>query len=937
MIFQRIGYMLFLFSLFVPAWASASSVESSLDLNLLPAEFVLGDSMRYLQDDEGQLSADQVVQLLTDRKRWIPSEDKVPNFGFSASTYWFQVSFENSSSVDIHKFIEISYPLLNEVQQYQVIDGVLNTGLHLGSAVPFSNRSIPHRNLIFPVVFPAHKSTTVLFSVHSGSAVQLPIKIWDERAFWQHDQADLAFQGLFFGLMGAMILYNLFIAWGIRVKIYFVYVGLLCSVTLFQMQIKGLAYQFIWPLFTDWNAYSLAVFIPLSNLAAGIFALEMLQVKLKLPLFYKPLKLCLTLCCLSVLMSLVLPYSISVQCSTVLVLIQSTIVTVICLLLSRIGEAEARVFTLAWLAFLLGSMVLALNKFSILPYNSFTENALQLGMSIEAMLLSLALTLRIKRLREDSVATKLEAQEIRLKAQIDSEEGRAKSEFLAMMSHEIRTPMNGVLGLVDVLRGTKLDDRQLQLIHVIQSSGEMLMNIINDILDFSKAEVDSLELESIPVDIETLVDDCTEIYAASPEQQGIFLFSYHDRNIPDTVQCDPTRLKQVLSNLLSNAFKFTQSGHVALTTQLIEDEHGQRIRFNVEDSGIGLTAVQQQRLFKPFSQADRSITRNFGGTGLGLAISKKIVESMGGKIGVNSQEGQGAHFWVDIPVELQASCYSEDSKHFLICTDYLPFIDFCKRATRDQNISLSFLPLDSTEKAPSFTHMLEDLSATDKALFDAALIFTATEAYNVNAMIEALQTVVATDKPVYCVKPGYRQDIATETLVQTVLSPLPLQLHKFLQLREKTKKIPTDDFVSAELPSAMKNLRVLVAEDNAVNQMVIQGLLSPMVAEVTLVNNGLEAVEKVQISPGYFDLIFMDCEMPEMDGYEATKTIRALENEHGWTAIKIVALTAHALAEFRKKALDSGMDEHLSKPVNRKQISLMLNQITVKREALVIN
>ncbi|NRB42897.1 MAG: hypothetical protein HRU20_31245, partial [Pseudomonadales bacterium] len=724
--------------------------------------------MFYLEDKTGKLSAPQVLASIADTSRWAQSKVQVPNFGFSTSTYWFRVNLENSSTQAIDKILEVSYPLLSQVHHYQIINNTLESGLQLGHALPFSNRPINHRNLIFPISLPANQTTTLLFRVNSDNAVHFPLQLWDERTFWQADQKSLVYQGLFFGLMGAMILYNLFIAWGIREKVYFLYVGLIASVMVFQLHLQGLAYQFIWPGADSWNTQSLAIFIPLSNLAAGLFSSEMLQLRSKLPLFYRPLKICLFLSGLSIGLSFYISYNISIQCSTLLVFIQSSIVTIACFIRSHDGEAEARVFTAAWLAFLLGSMILALNKFALLPYNSITQNALQIGVAIETILLSLALTLRINRLREDAAATHLEVQAIQLKAKIDHQESQAKSEFLAMMSHEIRTPMNGVLGLVDVLKSTHLNAKQIQLIQVIQSSGDMLLNIINDILDFSKADADRLELESIPVDVEAIIDGCTAFYTSTPDQQGVFLFSYHDPSIPEQVLCDPTRLKQVLNNLLGNAFKFTTSGHIGLSTRLIEHGANTKIRFEIEDTGIGLSPQQQSKLFKPFSQVDRSITRNYGGTGLGLAISKKIVDKLGGEIGVISQEHKGATFWFEIPIERPKKRDSHSNKQLLICSDYEPLLSFCRTSINPDYVTLSQIQINPNAKVQDVAKRIKEINKT----YDEVIIFLQKNNPGIAHVIDELRFFMAENRAPHCLGPGLSKNNQCRGV---------LEMHKYLR------------------------------------------------------------------------------------------------------------------------------------------------------------
>jgi len=899
------SFLCLLIVLLSQAVAVASPV--AMDIDKSTSNVSLGLHLSYFEDASKKFILEDVV---SGQHSWISVTDNVPNFGFNNSIFWFRVVLHNAADEHIEKLLEIPYSLLDEVRGYQLLDGLVTKEHVMGHSVPFGSRPIEHRNLIFPVHLPANKSVTVYFRVRGESTVLFPLTLWEERDFWQNEQLLLLCQALFFGLMGVMIIYNALIAWGTKDKVYLLYVCLISMTTMFQAIYRGFAFQFIWPNFPSLNAQIMAVIIPLACMLAGLFSIEILKLKKSFRGAYFAIRVFIILSLVHILLALIFPYTLIIQSSVLLQFVQAFFIFYVCIVHWRSAESEARVFFIAWIVFLSGCIIMPLMSFGIIPYVQFIDSLFQIGSAIEVILLSLILVLRVNRLRREHASSQLESQEIKLKACVEMEEGKARSQFLAMMSHEIRTPMNGVLGLVDVLKETSLDVKQKQLVGVIQNSGEMLLNIINDILDFSKADADSLRLESLPVDLEQVIDECVAVYAEMAKQKGILLVSHHDRCIPNIIECDPVRLKQVLNNLLSNAFKFTKSGHIFLSARIVDQLDGVRVRFEIEDTGIGLSMPQQEKLFTPFSQANRSIAREYGGTGLGLAISKKIVGLLGGDIGVNSQQGLGATFWFDIPIDRDdvITLVPTEHQNIIVCSDYDPLIEICRRVLSNEDVTVNqvFLPLSVNEGValPSGN--------------DIVLLYISGLAGSLQDLLPSVQALSVNSEKNYYFKMGVLNGERHLVDEKNDIVDAPIELHKIVVERYQIDKDKADKTFEELLPARVKGLKVLIAEDNAINQMVIRGIISSMVSEVKMVNNGLEAVEIISKDSGYFDLVLMDCEMPIMDGFEAVKSIRQSENTYNLPPLKIVALTAHALAEYREKAFDSGMDDHLTKPVSRR-------------------
>ena len=509
------------------------------------------------------------------------------------------------------------------------------------------------------------------------------------------------------------------------------------------------------------------------------------------------------------------------------------------------------------------------------------------------------------------------------------EANRAKSEFLANMSHEIRTPLNGVIGMANLLKDTDLSEKQTRFVDILGSSATALLAVINDVLDFSKIESGRLEVETVPFSPEQVLAETVEDFGLRAREKGLELHIVVDRDTPEQVLGDPTRVRQILANLVGNAIKFTGQGNVQLRARTVRlSEDSVALRFSVQDSGIGISREQLGRLFLPFSQADSSTTRRFGGTGLGLVISRRLCELMGGYLEVASEPGQGSTFTLELPVGVVRETSHPEaalsrnwaSLKVLVVDDNPVASEIIQEQLATWGVSV--------EVAGSGAEALRRLLDADARgrPFTLAILDWRMPGLDGVETARMIKEMGLARLPSLLMVTGFDRTEASEaaqgTIIQGFISkpvrPSTL-FNEILGVLEGTSvKAP----VAPKAPRLrFPGVRALLVEDNEINRIIAVELLGTMDIKPTVACSGAEAVKLLQEVD--FDVVFMDIQMPEMDGLEATRLIRKLDRP-GVTQLPILAMTAHAFQADRERSLAAGMNDHLNKPILLEQLQAAL-------------
>ncbi|MBB3168272.1 response regulator [Simiduia aestuariiviva] len=536
----------------------------------------------------------------------------------------------------------------------------------------------------------------------------------------------------------------------------------------------------------------------------------------------------------------------------------------------------------------------------------------------------------IEDLRETLETIEIQNIELDLARKEAVEASRVKSDFLANTSHEIRTPLNGIIGFTSLLLKTPLNDQQKEYMRTIQHSSQGLLTIINDVLDFSKIESGRLQLDYVPMQLRQVIEEAMQIMAPAAHEKNIQLILLMDGNLPTHLLGDPLRLKQVLTNLVSNAIKFSHGGNVIIRTALKQLEETQvDVGITVEDSGVGVSDQDRSKLFQAFSQADSSNSRKHGGTGLGLAVSKGLIKRMHGEIGVKNSDTGGALFWFTAQFGIEQESYDQQSQHLLANCHFGMLSSNGQLCAQVKEIvgaeSGKVIIIKSTPELLSLVKQQTQVNMPIEAIFydiepqqERQLDFE-----QLNDLINQLKHHFSC-KTFLLGTPNARR-VVEHNLPQhegTFLEKPMTQARLLNAIRQDLAQDKEETRIGGQTANYENKPRILAVDDNPANLQLVGELLSGLGMEVTLASDGKQATDIADKQ--IFDMVFMDLQMPIMDGIEATKIIRS--REHGKRRTPIVALTAHAMAEQKSQLLLAGMDDYLSKPVSEAQLAHVINR-----------
>lgn len=871
-------------------------------------------SVEYFISKEKNISANEIA-VLSDLP-WQSIHPEFINLGSVSDTVWLRIKLPKAEYPKQVKLLEIDNHLIDEVSYYLFSSKMDNKGdlillknINVGLLTPLDQRPLSRSEFVFPTELSSENHDVVIFRIQSRYPMILPIQLWDETSFQKRFKYRFLFYGSYAGIVFIMALYNLCIFLYVRDKSYGYYSLFIMLMAGFVLVATGLMMEIVWPNHPHLDLQMGMLFTALGSAVAGLFASGFLQLKNNGPRWHRFFMMMSLVWFFIAIAALIHPASWLLYVIGVAIIPGTTSLLLAGASMWKKGVPAAPFFTIAWVTLVSGTVVYDCYLLGLLPKNLFTEHSLFLGSVAEITVLSLGLAHRIKSLDQD----RAEAHAMT----------KAKSEFLATMSHEIRTPMNGVLGTAQLLKETTLDTQQSRYINIIVNSGQSLLTILNDILDYSKIEAGKVELESVPIDVYDLVYDTATLFSVQAGNKSLYYNIYVDINLPTPILGDPTRLKQVLTNYVSNAFKFTTTGGITIECKLTDDQ--QQLLCEVNDTGIGIPQEKQASIFEQFTQADSTTTRQYGGTGLGLSISKRFIEMMGGEVGVDSESGKGSTFWLKIPLIFTEESLSlgrklESDKNnqveqVLIVTPnqrlfeelekYLSVVGFqCQHVSQ---VSIIGETLQECNRV--FDKVICDFFCTD---FDT----------HINKTDFLKHSAIANSQWLLLLPSGYSRNSITG-LSQFDVEEYPINCKHVVELLS-TSSLSRESQTAKMLPQ-FPSFRTLVVDDNDINTMVMKGLLKKFGIAADTVNSGEEALKKLCTPEAPYDLVFMDCEMPGLNGYQTTEKLREWEKETNQSNhYTICALSAHAISDHKDTCLKAGMNTFLSKPVTVENLQSIL-------------
>jgi signal transduction histidine kinase/DNA-binding response OmpR family regulator len=916
----------------------------------------LNSALLYLQDNKQSYQLEQIADNNSKLQlNWQTRLQLEENLLLQPGHYWIKGQLHNPLDKPQTVTLSTEYPGINSAALYSLDAEQTVTTLYknTGSNHPFTNRPAPHRNLVTTISLPANSVSTLIWQIESRPIFQFRASLWQPEAFIEHDQQQQMLYGMLYGILIVMALYNLFLYLSTKQKSYIYYVLYVVSALYLIASDQGHTYQYFSPDLA-WKKLTTYVLLYAFNICMfGQFCIYFLNLKQHSPLLLKIIR---WLSAVFIILALLVAFNGSLS----LVLLGITTASLIYIaalvagiIVRRAGVISAGHFIIAIMILVFSIAANNMARLGLINSTALTENLSAFGTVLMLIFFSLALADLINQLQKENQENhrnmakaneeKIKSRNELLHSQMDrikleqtasqaKMESRSKSGFLSTMSHEIRNPVQEISAMTGQLQATELDQHQNQWLNTIEQANQSLLVIINDLRDYAKFEAGEMDLVMANFNLETLIDDCVSTFSLRATEKELEFIADIEASIPPVLRGDATKLRRIIINLLSNAFKFTEQGNILLKVASTGKSaiNCVELKFTVKDTGIGLTSEEQKRLFSPFQHSDESSYEQFGGSGLGLSISKQLAELMDGAIGVESESGNGAEFWFTarliVDQNPDATLLREKSdqltgKKLLLVDAHHASTDILIRLLKSWGLQV--VDCESVHDAINQLALNQQKHPFDIVLADYYLINE--DSLAIARYLQQQQQINTSMVLMVTSRSLSSQTSLNNNSIKIVLEkPVTNAL-----LHDSLIQAVTSSSDIAEMANQLSidpaKLKVLVAEDNTVNQLVITGLLKKLGIEPDIASNGLEALNCYEQQD--YDLILMDCEMPEMDGYEASKQIRSKEQHSGRKRVMIVALSAHARSDYLSHAQQVGMDKCMTKPIPSSEMIALLNQL----------
>lgn len=845
---------------------------------------------------------------------WQPVEKSKGFSVFNNKPLQLMFNVENRSVATQELLLVFPNALIDHIKVQYWTDGKKVAEYETGNAMPFNTRAIAYRDFVFPLDIHPGKSVLVLLELSGQQDTFFKNSaLWQRKVFFEKTDVALFGYAALFGVLFLLIIYHAFLYSAVRHISYLYFTLFIAAFLVRALTMNNIAFEFLWPNIPAMQNFMIVNSVMASSLLTALFALSYLSISKRTPNLLLTYKVYITAHLLAILLQAIYGWPLhSALYWLIFAAPFSLMILVSTFWLYRHDNEHAGVFLLSYAIVITFGIITAGSQYFDLdfPYTPTEE----VGQFLQIVFLSFGLSLQVDKLRERN--------------HIAYAKNKAKSDFLAKMSHEIRTPINGVLGMAQLLSETPLSRKQQHYADVINHCSKTLLNVINNILEYSKIEAGKIELESTAFNLDDLLLNNNGLFWPQIHNKGLAYQFYFDPAIPHNLLGDPTRLQQIFNNVFSNAIKFTDHGSIKLEVKARKiTAEKVDIQFSITDTGIGIKEEDIEHLFVPFSQANVTTARLYGGSGLGLNITQQLVHLMGGSIELKSEPKVGSRFIFDIAFSIDSAREAKNrmnfssfsSKRALILSKEDPQEDLIKNVIQHLHIQHHHItdPDYAFKLITVGSDKPFDIYCIDLALFND---YSATQK---KALLEHGQQILIYD----CTFNGSSSDLYLEGF-HLLIAPFSIRhiQNQFAEIFGMEQRSATEPAVNIPVTTSHQKLRLLVAEDDATNRLVIRAILKRLNIEHDIVTNGILAVERYQYNPGAYDILLMDCEMPEMNGYQASKTIRDYEYLHRLKAIPIIALTAHVLPEYERRCYENGMNLVIAKPVDIDELTKAFQQ-----------